>query len=152
MSEEALCFGWIDSLPGKIDAERYKLLVSPRKPGSSWSKVNRDRIARLEKAGRIAAPAREKIEAAKRDGSWSRLDAVERLEVPPDLRAAFSGQAEALRNFEGFAPSSRRGILEWLGAARKDDTRARRIEEIVRMAALGLRANFPVDYRKLKQR
>ena len=88
--EEAICFGWVDSRPGKVDDTRTKILVTPRKPGSKWSRPNKERVARLEAAGRLAPAGVAVIDAAKADGSWSALDAVEDLVVPDDLEAAFA--------------------------------------------------------------
>jgi uncharacterized protein YdeI (YjbR/CyaY-like superfamily) len=93
-----------------------------------------------------------KVEEAKRDGSWNRLDSVERLEIPPDLQNAFGRAKRAQAKFLAFSASSRRGILEWLQSAKRPETRAARIREILEMAALGLRANFPVDRKKLPPR
>ncbi|WP_297508630.1 YdeI family protein [uncultured Caulobacter sp.] len=141
--EEALCFGWIDSQPRRLDAERSMRLLSPRKAGSGWSKLNRERVERLLAEGRMAPPGLAKIEAAKADGSWQRLDAVETLVAPADLVEALRADAQAKAAFEGFPPSARRAILEWIAAARAPETRARRIAETVSQAALGLRANQP---------
>jgi uncharacterized protein YdeI (YjbR/CyaY-like superfamily) len=139
--EEALCFGWVDSLPRKLDAERSMLLLSPRKAGSAWSAVNKARVEALAVAGLIAAPGLAKIEAAKADGAWTRLDGVERLEVPADLAAALAALPPAADNFAAFPRSTRRGILEWILQAKRPDTRAKRIEETARLAAQNVRAN-----------
>jgi uncharacterized protein YdeI (YjbR/CyaY-like superfamily) len=139
--EEALCFGWVDSLPRKLDAERSMLRLSPRKPGSAWSKVNKDRIARLIAEGRMHPAGLMKIEAAKADGSWSKLDGVETLEVPPDLAAAFEAHPGSSAQWAGFPPSTRRGILEWIVQAKTPETRGKRIAETARLAAQGERAN-----------
>jgi uncharacterized protein YdeI (YjbR/CyaY-like superfamily) len=72
--EEALCFGWIDSLVNKLDDERYLMMMSPRRPKSGWSKSNKDRVKKLIKAKKMTAAGLAKIEAAKKDGSWSKLD------------------------------------------------------------------------------
>jgi uncharacterized protein YdeI (YjbR/CyaY-like superfamily) len=141
LNEECLCFGWIDSRPARIDNRRTALLCTPRKPGSGWSKVNKDRLERLL-AGRLVAPAGfAAIERAKRDGSWSRLDDVDRLALPDDLLAALDTLPPARSNFDAFPPSARRGILEWINAARTPTTRARRLAETVHLAQQNLRAN-----------
>jgi uncharacterized protein YdeI (YjbR/CyaY-like superfamily) len=139
--EEALCFGWVDSLPRKLDADRSMLLLSPRKPGSAWSAANKARVEALAEAGLLAAPGLAKIEAAKADGAWTRLDGVERLEIPPDLAAALAALPTAAENFAGFPRSVRRGILEWILQAKRPETRAKRIAETSRLAAENLRAN-----------
>lgn len=143
--DEALCFGWIDSRPAKLDEDRSMLLVSPRRRGSGWSAINKRRIERLLADGLVAHPGLERIAAAKADGSWEKLDAVETLEIPPDLKAALETAPPALAVFEAFSPSSRRGILEWIAAAKRPDTRRKRVEETARLAVLGKRANFPAD-------
>ncbi|NJM75701.1 MAG: hypothetical protein HC852_07850 [Acaryochloridaceae cyanobacterium RU_4_10] len=139
--EEALCFGWIDSKPNKLDDERSMLWFAPRKAGSGWSKPNKERIEKIMEAGLMTTAGLEKIEAAKRDGSWSVLDAIEALEIPDDLAEAFSVNDIARKNFDAFPRSAKRGILEWIATAKKVETRARRIEETVRLAAENVRAN-----------
>jgi uncharacterized protein YdeI (YjbR/CyaY-like superfamily) len=138
---EALCFGWIDSLPRKLDATSSMILMSPRKAGSAWSALNKKRVAQAIAEGRMAAPGRAKIEVAKKDGSWAKLDAVERLTIPPDLAVAFARHANAKTNFDAFPPSAKRGILEWIGAAKKSETRAARVADTAAKAAKGERAN-----------
>jgi uncharacterized protein YdeI (YjbR/CyaY-like superfamily) len=82
-----------------------------------------------------------KVEAAKQDGSWNALDAIEALEIPPDLAQALMAYGEATQNFEAFPKSAKRGILEWIAAAKKAETRAKRIQETAQLAAENLRAN-----------
>jgi uncharacterized protein YdeI (YjbR/CyaY-like superfamily) len=141
VSEEALCFGWIDSLPRKLDAERSLLLVSPRKAGSLWSALNKARAERLIAEGRMTPAGLARIEAARADGTWSALDAVEALEVPPDLAFALAARPGAAAIFASFPRSTRRGILEWILQARTPVTRARRIAETAAKAEAGERAN-----------
>lgn len=139
--EEALAFGWIDSLPRKLDDERTMLLMSPRKPGSNWSAVNKARIETMTAAGLMHPAGLAKIEQAKADGTWTALDAVDRLEVPADLQAAFDARPDAEATFADFPPSTRRGILEWIGNAKRPETRAKRISDTADKAARGERAN-----------
>ncbi|MBI4928304.1 MAG: YdeI/OmpD-associated family protein [Anaerolineae bacterium] len=139
--EEALCFGWVDSKPGKLDELRTMLYFAPRKPGSNWAKSNKQRVERLLAAGLIAPAGLEKIEAAKRDGSWTALDGVERLEIPADLAAALDALPPARANFEAFPKSTRRGILEWIVNAKRPETRAKRVGETARLAQQNQRAN-----------
>lgn len=139
--EEALCFGWVDSKPGKLDEERSMLWFAPRKPGSGWSRPNKERVEKMTAAGLMAPAGLTKVEAAKRDGSWHALDAVEALEIPPDLAQALAENETARRYFEAFPRSARRGILEWIANARKPETRAKRVDETVRLAAENKRAN-----------
>lgn len=139
--EEALCFGWVDSRPNKLDAERYKQLFSPRKPKSPWSTINKERAQRLIKEQRMTSPGLAKIEAAKKDGSWSSYDGVDALVVPKDLAAELAGNKQAKEYFAGFPPSSRKIILWWIASAKLPATRAARITETVRLAAENIRAN-----------
>lgn len=139
--EEALCWGWIDSKPRKLDAERSMLWFAPRKKGTGWSALNKQRVERLIADGRMAAPGLAKVLAAQADGSWSALDAVEALHVPDDLRRALFARPPAEQNFAAFPKSTQRGILEWIQNARKAETRARRIEETAVLASRNERAN-----------
>lgn len=139
--EEALCFGWVDSKGAKVDDERSSLYFAPRKAKSGWSKPNKERIERMVTAGLMRAAGLAKIEAAKKDGSWEKLDGVEALEVPSDLEQAFTLFAGSKTNFEAFPRSAKRGILEWIVQAKKLETRAKRVEETARLAAENTRAN-----------
>jgi uncharacterized protein YdeI (YjbR/CyaY-like superfamily) len=140
--EEALCFGWIDSVVNSIDEFCYKQLFTPRKPKSNWSKLNKERVERLTAAGLIEPAGQLLIDLAKSTGTWEALDGVEALEVPPDLAEAFAANPTARTYWEGFSRSVRRGILEWLLNAKRPETRAARVTQIVQMAAIGLRAQF----------
>jgi uncharacterized protein YdeI (YjbR/CyaY-like superfamily) len=139
--EEALCFGWVDSVGGKVDDLRSMLYFAPRKAKSGWAKPNKERIVRLLEAGLMRPAGLAKIEAAKLDGSWTLLDAVEALEVPNDLEKALNGFPNAGTNFAAFPRSVKRGILEWIVQAKKPETRAKRIEETARLANENIRAN-----------
>ncbi|MEM7788576.1 MAG: YdeI/OmpD-associated family protein [Bacteroidota bacterium] len=139
--EEAVAFGWIDSVPRKLDAERSMLWVAPRKPGSNWSRLSKERAERMLAAGLVSEAGRAVIEAAKADGSWTALDDVENLVVPDDLAAALDAHPPARAHWDAFPRSPRRGILEWILTAKRDATRARRIEETARLAQQNKRAN-----------
>ena len=139
--DEVLCFGWIDSQPRLLDAARSMLRLSPRKPKSGWSKVNKDRIERLTADGLMAEPGLARIEQAKRNGTWTLIDAATADTVPADLTEAFARHPGAEQNFMGFPPSTRRATLEWITLARRPETRAARIEETASLAAKGERAN-----------
>ena len=139
--EEALCFGWIDSKGNKLDEERSMVWFTPRKKGTGWSKINKERVEKLINAGLMSAPGLAKVEAAKQDGSWNALDAVEALEIPSDLEKAFSKNKTARGYFAAFPRSVKRAILEWISSAKKPETRAQRIEETVTKAEQNIRAN-----------
>jgi uncharacterized protein YdeI (YjbR/CyaY-like superfamily) len=147
--EEALCFGWIDSKGNKVDEERTKLLVTPRKRGSGWSRPNKERIERLIANGLIMPAGWAKIEAAKADGSWTFLDEIENMVVPPDLDAALRADAEALAGWERFAPSVKKPLLLWVTAAKRPETRARRVAATVAGAKEG---RNPIAYVPKEQR
>jgi uncharacterized protein YdeI (YjbR/CyaY-like superfamily) len=141
--EEALAFGWIDSKSRSLDDERTMLWFTARKADSPWSLTNKERIARLEASGRIADAGRGAVRAAKANGMWTLLDDAQNLIVPDDLAAALAEPAGAREHWDGFAPSARRSLLEWIVLARKPATRQNRIAETARCAALGEVANRP---------
>lgn len=137
--EEALCFGWIDSLPRKLNEASFKLLFTPRKKGSGWSAVNKRRLEKLEAAGMLMPAGLAKIAAAKQDGSWTSLDAAEALEMPEDLTQALAANPTAQANFAAFPPSARKQILQYLSSARRPETRQQRLARVVARAADNLR-------------
>ena len=144
--DHGLCYGWIDSKPNKRDHESYFQYFSPRSPKSNWSRVNKEKVARLEAAGLIAPAGRALIDLAKESGTWTALDDVENLVIDPDLCAAFdAAPAAAWTHWEAFPRSAKRGILEWIFNAKRAPTRAKRIAETVALAAKNERAN---QYRK----
>ncbi|RSK46864.1 YdeI/OmpD-associated family protein [Hymenobacter rigui] len=133
--EEALCFGWIDSVPRKLDEERRQQYFSPRKKGSVWSALNKQRLAALEAAGQLHPAGQAKIAAARQDGSWTTLDAVEALELPPDLAAALAANEVAHRHFTAFPPSVRKMVLQRLLAVKREAIRQQHIARIVALAS-----------------
>lgn len=139
--EEALCFGWIDSRPNKIDADSYKIIFSPRKPKSVWSKVNKKKIEVLIEKGLMHEAGLSKIELAKKNGSWATLDNIEELIVPPELSKAFAKNKKAAKYFDAFPPSVKKQILWWISSAKQPETRQKRIVETVALAAENKRAN-----------
>ncbi|CAN5737444.1 YdeI/OmpD-associated family protein [soil metagenome] len=141
IAEEALYFGWVDSKPGKVDAEKTKLYLSPRNPESNWSGLNKRRIAKLERADLLTEAGRELVRVAKENGSWDALNDVENLVIPEDLARAFTEYGRAEANFQAFPPSAQRGILEWIFNAKRDATRQKRVEETARLAQKNKRAN-----------
>ena len=139
--EEALCFGWIDSKPGKLDEERSMLWFAPRKSGTGWSKLNKERVDKLIQTGSMASAGLAKVESAKKDGSWNALDSVDALEIPLDLAKALSRNKTAKDYFDAFPRSVKRAILEWISTAKRPETRAKRIDETVTKAEQNIRAN-----------
>ena len=139
--EEALCFGWVDSKPNKLDETRSMLWFAPRKSKTGWSRPNKERVERLIQAGLMQPAGLAKIEQAKADGTWMSLDAIANLQLPCDLIAALVALPPAERNFQAFPRSVKRGILEWIHTAKRPETRAARVGETARLAQLNQRAN-----------
>ncbi len=137
--EEALCFGWIDSTARALDADRSKLYFRQRKPGSNWSGLNKRRVEALEAAGLMTDAGRAAIERAKQDGTWTILDDVEALVMPPDLVALFDANPEAKANFEAYPRSAKMGFLWWLKSAKTEATRAKRLDGTLRAAEQNVR-------------
>jgi uncharacterized protein YdeI (YjbR/CyaY-like superfamily) len=135
--EEALCFGWIDSTGRTFDDERRMLRFTPRRRGSVWARTNKERVERLIADGRMTAAGLRAIEAAREDGSWDALNDVDALVVPDDLAVALAGDAAAARGFAAMSASMRKPILFWVISAKRPETRARRIAEILRYVAVG---------------
>ncbi len=139
--EEALCFGWIDGQSRPLDDRRAMIRVTPRNPRSSWSRVNKERIERLTADGSMTPAGLAVVEAAKDRGTWTALDEVEDGVEPDDLRAALDAVPAARRGWDAFPRSARRAILEWVGSAKRPETRAARVATTVGEAAEGRRAN-----------
>lgn len=133
--DEAVSFGWIDSLTRSLDAERAMLYFSPRKPKSPWSRSNKERVARLVKEGLMTEAGLAIVEAAKSDGSWDVYDAVEQLAIPSDLEAALADDKAAGQNFAAFSASNKKQLLWYVASAKRPETRQKRIAQIVHAAA-----------------
>nr|MBI1228797.1 hypothetical protein [Cytophagales bacterium] len=132
--DEALCFGWIDSKSKPLDEEKYVQYFTKRKERSAWSKVNKEKVARLFKEGRMTKSGLETIEKAKLDGSWTTLDEAEALIIPEDLEKQFGERPNAKKYFLSLSRSDKRNILQWLILAKRKETREKRITEIVELA------------------
>jgi uncharacterized protein YdeI (YjbR/CyaY-like superfamily) len=139
--DEALCFGWIDSKPNKRDDKSYYQFFSIRNPKSKWSKVNKLKIAALQKQGLIASAGKAAIALAKKTGTWDALNDVDEIVIPDDLKKALQKNKIAESYFEAFPRSVKRGILEWVLNAKQQSTRDKRITETVTLAAKNIRAN-----------
>ena len=140
--KEALCFGWIDSKVNSIDDERYMQVFTPRKAKSGWSALNKKYVTELIENKLMMPAGLKTIEIAKQSGQWESLDKVEALELPDDLEKQFKKNKKAQTNFEAFSPSSRKVILQWIASAKRHETRQRRIEETVTLAAQNIKANL----------
>ncbi len=137
--EEALCFGWIDSSPRKLDVERAMLKFTPRKPKSGWSELNKKRIEQLIKEGLMTKAGLLKIDQAKQNRSWDTLTNSDQHAnnntLPADLEKALKKNKKAFENFNAFTHSYRKRFFFWIDSAKKEETRKARIEHAILMAA-----------------
>ncbi len=141
--EEALCFGWIDSVGNKRDEESSYLYFSIRKPKSNWSKLNRERVEILSQKNLIAPAGQAMIDLAKQTGTWIALEKVENLEIPVEMQKLFTKNKKAFANFQAFSPSSKKHILQWILNAKKEETKLKRITQVVELAKENIKANHP---------
>jgi uncharacterized protein YdeI (YjbR/CyaY-like superfamily) len=130
----ALCFGWIDSKKIKIDEETSHQFFCKRKPNSTWSKINKEKIEQLHQNGLLTDAGYRSVEIAKLNGSWTILDEVEKLLIPEDLDHEFETRPNAKDYFLSLSKSVRKVILQWLVLAKRPETRQKRIAEIVELA------------------
>jgi uncharacterized protein YdeI (YjbR/CyaY-like superfamily) len=138
--EEALCFGWIDSTVSILDEERGLQLLTPRKARSTWTRLNRQRVADMESAGLMTDAGRRAAEIAQANGYWTIYEPVEDLIEPHDLATALDANPAARIAWNQFPPSARKQMLWWVISATRPETQAQRITTIVTKAALGQRA------------
>ncbi|MCX7288457.1 MAG: YdeI/OmpD-associated family protein [Rhodobacterales bacterium] len=138
ITEELLCWGWIDSVTRALDADRSMILIAPRNPKSAWSAINKAHVARARASGVMTPAGEAKIATAIANGQWDFLNDVDALIDPPDLTNALADTGTA--DFWGAQPRSiRRGALEWIKTAKTPETRARRIKDVTDSAGQGLR-------------
>ncbi|WP_347220016.1 YdeI/OmpD-associated family protein [Chryseobacterium sp.] len=135
--EEALCFGWIDSTRKTIDEGSFKQLFSRRKPGSTWSRINKEKVQKLIDDQLMTEAGYESIRIAKENNSWTILDTVEDLMVPQDLNEAFKNHPGSEEYFQSLSKSMKKMMLQWIVLAKRPETRKKRIDEIVEHAAQG---------------
>ena len=145
--EEALCFGWIDGILKRIDDEKHTIRFTPRRKNSIWSEQNRKRIAKLIQEGRITEAGLAKIKEAKANGQWEKAAGREDVTVvPPELTAALARNAQARENFEKLAPSYRRQFIYWIGTAKRDQTREKRIKTTIKLLMANRRLGIESPY------
>jgi uncharacterized protein YdeI (YjbR/CyaY-like superfamily) len=135
--EEALCFGWIDGVLGRVDDDRLMQWFAPRKPKSTWARSNKERVARLEAAGLMTEPGRQAVELARANGAWESLKAIDALVVPDDLAAALAERSGARERFDASSASVRRSALAWVYQAVRPQTRAARVAQVAAIAGRG---------------
>ncbi len=132
--DEALCFGWIDSIRKSLDDESFIQFYSKRKPKSAWSKINKAKVEHLIAEGLMTPAGFESIEVAKQNGSWTLLDDVEELLIPADLEQAFEIYPGAKEYFSGHSKSIKKMMLQWVSTAKRIETREKRIIELAEIA------------------
>lgn len=131
--EEALCFGWIDSTHRPLDEQRTRQLFVPRKEKSVWSKLNKERVAQLEKDGLMTDAGREKIAIAQKNGQWTKLDEVENLVIPAELEKAFARNKTAKKNFDAMSKTNKKMFLHRLNNTKSPELRKQRVADIIRL-------------------
>ncbi len=136
----AICYGWIDSTVKSLGNGKRRQYFCPRKPKSVWSKLNKTYITALTKEGLMHSSGLEKITAAKEDGSWTILDAVEEGIIPNDLESAFHKAPVAFTNYKAFSRSYQKNYLYWLNQAKRDETRKKRIAEIIKLCDANIKS------------
>lgn len=137
--DEALCFGWIDSVKKSIDSEKYIQYFSKRKAKSNWSKINKDKVLTLIDKGLMQEAGFKSIEIAKENGSWTILDEVEAIIIPQDLSDELEKRKHAAQYFNGLSKSVKKGLLYWLVSAKRKETRQKRLLEIADNASLNMK-------------
>lgn len=136
----ALCYGWIDSTVKNIGPGKRRQYFCPRKPKSVWSKVNKNHIKELKKLNLMQKSGIAAIKIAKQNGSWEALDDVENGVIPPKLKAAFDKNPVAFTNFQNFTKGQRKSYLYWLNQAKREETRDKRIKEIIANCVKNIKA------------
>jgi len=132
--DEALCFGWIDSLKKKLDTDSSIQYFGKRKLKSTWSKINKQKIEKLTEENRMSQAGLDIIKIAKENGSWEILDSVEELIIPDDLKQELSSRENAHEFFQNLSKSIKKMMLYWVISAKKPETRQKRILEIAESA------------------
>jgi uncharacterized protein YdeI (YjbR/CyaY-like superfamily) len=137
--EEALCFGWVDSLIKKIDEERYARKFTPRNEDSQWSESNKQRVERMIEAGRMTEHGLKLIEAAKASGRWDEVIEPPELEygLHPEFEQALQSNSAAQATFSSLASSYQKQYLGWINQAKREQTRKKRIREAIQLLEEG---------------
>ena len=128
--DEALCFGWIDSVHKTLDAERSIQFFTKRKPKSMWSRVNKQKIELLVAQGLMTKAGLDCIEIAKKNGSWTILDDVEDLKIPEDFAAELTAK-NVMDDFWGLGKSAKKMMLHRITLAKRPETRQKYIAEAI---------------------
>ena len=131
----ALCYGWIDSTVKSLGDGKRQQYFCPRKPKSNWSKLNKSYVKKLIEKGLMHESGLAKKNAAKKNGSWIAMDDVEEGIIPIDLQKAFEKNPKAFDNYQNFTFSQQKSYLYWLNQAKRENTRQKRIEGIIKLCA-----------------
>jgi uncharacterized protein YdeI (YjbR/CyaY-like superfamily) len=135
--DEALCFGWIDSKGVTIDEFSFKQYYCKRKPNSTWSKVNKEKLKQLIAENKMTDAGLACVEIAKQNGSWTILDEVNEFKIPKDLSEAFRNNKGSEKYFLSLSKSKQKMLLQWIVLAKQPLTRQKRIDEIALCASEG---------------
>ena len=136
----ALCFGWIDSTVKSLGDGKRRQYFCKRNPKSVWSALNKRYIVELIKDNLIQESGLEIIKVGKQNGSWTALDDVENGIIPNELQIAFKKNNKAFENYNNFAPSYRKSYLYWLNQAKREETRQKRIAEIIKLCDANIKS------------
>lgn len=136
----ALCYGWIDSTVKSLGNGKRRQYFTPRNAKSVWSALNKRYIKELKALNLMHEKGLEIIELAKRNGSWTVLDDVENGIVPQDLQKAFDNHPKAFENYQNFSASYRKSYLYWLNQAKREETRQKRISEIIQLCEKNIKS------------
>jgi uncharacterized protein YdeI (YjbR/CyaY-like superfamily) len=132
--EEALCFGWIDSTVKRIDDEKYCQKFTPRKDKSNWSELNKRRVVKLIKQGKMTKAGMEKVKAAKSSGEWSKkMETIKEFNMPSELSQILSANKKANEFFNELSPSHKKQYIGWIASAKKVETKEKRAEEALKL-------------------
>ena len=136
----ALCYGWIDSTVKSLGNGKRRQYFCQRNAKSVWSALNKKYIKELTKAKLMHQSGLTKIKKAKQNGSWTALDNVEKGIIPKELQDAFDNNQKAFTNYNNFAPSYRKSYLYWLNQAKREETRQKRIAEIIKLCDANIKS------------
>jgi uncharacterized protein YdeI (YjbR/CyaY-like superfamily) len=138
MVEEALCFGWIDSIIKRIDDEKYVRKLTPRKADSRWSELNKKRVKKLKKQGLMTEAGIGKVKEAKASGLWDKADRSQMaLDIPQELEIALAKNRKAKNFFDQLAPSYQKQYIGWIAIAKRQETKDLRIRESIALLEQG---------------
>jgi len=136
--EEALCFGWIDSIIKRIDDEKFARRFTPRKPNSKWSESNKKRATKMINEGKMTRAGLELVSQAKKCGEWNKACPLRKsFAIPKYFKEALKSNEKASSNFSNLNASYRRQCIGWVDSAKKEETRKRRLAEAIRVLEKG---------------